>query len=287
MGSHRMSAYNPDGVQKYKTLNTDNFTPEQLKVIEFEFKRHVHAGKDPKDFKIIEVLLAFKLAEKENKKKVVDDKNENRSLGEPFERKDLSCIKIPDNQNHSWACIGSTRSGKSYAMKHIWNTYFKKHITILMTHSGHAEIYRDFKKTVILSDGFHKELIEEPMKLNKMTNDEYKFCCIFDDLGMDGKLSDAMTSLLTRGRNAGMSCIYAGQKLNMLSATGRSNINYILCFAQNTDSEIENTIKCFLRSYFPKNLRIPEMVALYRELTKDHHFICVDTLDNQVFIGKI
>jgi len=287
MGSHRMSAYNPDGVQKFKTLNTDNFTPEQLKVIEFEFKRHIHAGKDPKDFKIVEILLAFKMAEKENKKKVVDDKNENRSLGEPFERRDLSCIKIPDNQNHSWACIGSTRSGKSYAMKHIWNTYFKKHITLLMTHSGHAEIYRDFKKTVILSDGFHKELIEEPMKLNKLTNDEYKFCCIFDDLGMDGKLSDAMTSLLTRGRNAGMSCIYAGQKLNMLSATGRSNINYILCFAQNTDSEIENTIKCFLRSYFPKNLRIPEMVALYRKLTMDHHFICVDTLDNQVFIGKI
>jgi len=198
MGSHRMSAYNPDGVQKFKTLNTDNFTPEQLKVIEFEFKRHIHAGKDPKDFKIVEILLAFKMAEKENKKKVVDDKNENRSLGEPFERRDLSCIKIPDNQNHSWACIGSTRSGKSYAMKHIWNTYFKKHITLLMTHSGHAEIYRDFKKTVILSDGFHKELIEEPMKLNKLTNDEYKFCCIFDDLGMDGKLSDAMT----RGRRA-------------------------------------------------------------------------------------
>ncbi len=288
MGSHRMSAYNPDGVQKYKTLNTDNYTPEQLKVIEYEFKRHIHSGKDVKDFRIVDVLLAFKLNEiKKPEKPVIEDKHPDRKLGEPFERKDLSVLKIPENQNCSFACIGSTRSGKSYAMKHIWNTYFKKHITILLTHSGHAEIYRDFKKTVCLSDGFHKELIDEPMKINKLTNDQYHFCVIFDDLGMDGKISDSMTNLLTRGRNCGMSCIYAGQKLTMLSATGRSNINYILCFAQNTDSEIENTIKCFLRSYFPKGMRIPEMVALYRQLTMDHHFICVDTLDNQVFIGKI
>jgi len=286
MGSHRMSAYNPDGVQKYKTLNTDNYTSEQLKVIEYEFKRHIHAGKDPKDFRIVDVLLAFKMAEKEKPKpEPKQEENPNRKLGEPFERRELSCIKPPDNC--SFACIGSTRSGKTYAMKHIWNEYFKKHITILMTHSGHAEIYRDFKKAVCVSDGFHKELIEEPMKINKATNDHYRFCCIFDDLGVDGKISDSMTNLLTRGRNAGMSCIYAGQKLTMLSATGRSNINYILCFAQNTDSEIENTIKCFLRSYFPKGMRIPEMIALYRTLTVDHHFICVDTLDNKVFLSKI
>lgn len=290
MGSHRMSAYSPDGVQIWKSLNTDSYTPEQRKVIEYEYKRHIHAGKNVKDFRIIDVLLAFKMAEIEKPKVVappMPEAHPDRKLGEPFERKDLSCIQIPENQNHSWACIGSTRSGKTYAMKHIWNTYFKKHITILMTHSGHAEIYRDFKKTVCLSEGFHKELIDEPMRLNKATNDQYHFCVIFDDLGIDGKISNSMTSLLTRGRNCGMSCIYAGQKMTMLSATGRSNINYILCFSQNTDSEIENTIKCFLRSYFPKGMRLPEMIALYRTLTMDHHFICVDTLDNKVFIGKI
>jgi len=281
-----MSAYNPDGVQKYKTLNTDNYTSEQLKVIEYEFKRHIHAGKDPKDFRIVDVLLAFKLNEMP-KPEPIKEQHPDRKLGEPFARKDLSVLKVPDNQNFSFACIGSTRSGKSYAMKHIWNTYFKKHITILLTHSGHAEIYRDFKKTVCLSDGFHKELIDEPMKINKATNDEYKFCVIFDDIGMDGKVSESMTALLTRGRNCGMSCIYAGQKLSMLSATGRTNINYILCFSQNTDSEIETTIKCFVRSYFPKGMRLPEMIALYRQLTLDHHFICVDTLDNQIFVGKI
>jgi hypothetical protein len=284
-----MSAYNPDGVQKFKTVNAGNYTPEQLKVIEYEYKRHIHSGKDVKDFRIIDVLLAFKLNEvkKEAPPPPPPEKHPNREIGEPFERKDLSCLKIPENQNCSFAFIGSTRSGKTYAMKHVWNQIFKKHITILMTHSGHAEIYRDFKKSVCLSDGFHKELIDEGMKINKATKDEYHFCYIFDDLGMDGKMSDAMTSLLTRGRNIGCSCLYAGQKLNMLSATGRSNINYILCFAQNTDSEIENTIKTFLRSYFPKGMRIPEMVALYRTLTQDHHFICVDTLDNQIFIGKI
>ena len=75
--------------------------------------------------------------------------------------------------------------------------------------------------------------------------------------------------------------------MTMLSSTGRTNINYILCFKQNTDSEIEATIKCFLRSYFPKSMKIVDMISAYRKLTEDHNFICIDTLNNDIFISKI
>ena len=293
----RISAYNPDGKQVFKSINGNHHTEQEVKQIEFAFKKHIHSGKDPKEFYITNVIKMSSTTPvpahlpSNTVDKPVEQPIPQVGLAiaktEVFPRKPLSSIETPENNNMSFACIGSTRSGKTYAMKHIWDKYFKKHITILMTHSGHAEIYKDFKKDVIVSDGFHCELVDEPMKINKNTKDAYQFCMIFDDLGIDGKISASMTNLLTRGRNCGMSCIYAGQKLTMLSATGRSNINYVLCFYQNTDSEIENTIKCFLRSYFPKGMRMPEMIKLYRDITQDHNFICVDTLSNNVFISKI
>jgi hypothetical protein len=285
----RVSAYNPDGKQCFKSINGNHHTQEEVNKIELAYKKHIHSGLDPKKFFIKDVIKMPSdtiLPEKTNHI-AEPPQSEPLVTHEVFPRKPLSSIKTPENNNMSFACIGSTRSGKTYAMKHLYNTYFKKHISILMTHSGHAEIYKDFKKSVIVSDGFHKELVDEPMKINKLTKDEYQFCLIFDDLGLDGKICDSMTNLLTRGRNCGMSCIYAGQKLTMLSATGRSNINYVLCFYQNTDTEIENTIKCFLRSYFPKGMRMPDCISLYRKITQDHNFICIDTLNNDVFISKI
>jgi hypothetical protein len=286
----RVSAYNPDGKQCFKSINGNHHTQEEVQMIELAYKKHIHNGLDPNKFFIKDVI---KMPSSGAPEIVKQEANVQNPVKQPsldvdiFPRKALTSIKTPENNNMSWACIGSTRSGKTYAMKHLYDTYFKKHITILMTHSGHAEIYKDFKKNTIVSDGFHKELIDEPMKINKMTKDEYQFCLIFDDLGLDGKICDSMTNLLTRGRNCGMSCIYAGQKLTMLSSTGRSNINYVLCFYQNTDTEIENTVKCFLRSYFPKGMRMPDCIALYRKITQDHNFICIDTLNNDVFISKI
>lgn len=284
MVSIRVSAYDPDGIQVQKSINANHHTQEEIQRIEIAFKKHIHAGKNAKEFRIADVLKSTTPSNSPEKPINAIETVEKESI---FPHKKFSSLKLPENNNMSFCLIGSTRSGKTYAMNSIWETIFKKHITILMTHSGHADIYKDLRKNCIISDGFHKELIDEPMKINKLTKDHYQFCLIFDDLGMDGKISDSMTNLLTRGRNCGQSAIICGQKMTMLSSTGRTNINYILCFKQNTDSEIEATIKCFLRSYFPKSMKIVDMISAYRKLTEDHNFICIDTLNNDIFISKI
>jgi hypothetical protein len=199
----------------------------------------------------------------------------------------INDLETPENGCFSFCCIGSTRSGKSYAISYIYEHFFKKHITMLMTLSSHAEIYKGFKKNAIITDGFFPELIDEPMKVNKLTQNHYKFCLIFDDLCIDGKNASPMTKLLTIGRNSGMSAIISGQKMTMLNSTGRANVNYVLCFKQNTETAIEDTIKTFLRSYMPKHLKISEMIALYKELTEDHHFFLIDTLNDKCYISKI
>lgn len=271
-----LSAYSPDGKQHKKSLNAGHFTKKELDDIILNFKRHIQSGLPKKDFKILMNPVPIR------EEVVVEPKRKP-----DFEFMHIDKLETPENGCFSFCCIGSTRSGKSYAINYIWENFFKKHITLLMTLSSHADIYKQFRKQAVICDGFHKELIEEPMKINKETNNHYQFCLVFDDLCLDGKNGASMTKLLTIGRNAGMSAIISGQKMTMLNSTGRSNINYILCFKQNTETAIEDTIKTFLRSYMPKHLKLVEMIALYKQLTEDHQFFLVDTLNDKCYISKI
>jgi hypothetical protein len=292
MGNLRISAYSPDGKQHFKSLNTTHYTPTEIDSITLAFKRHIQTGKKPKDFNHYNVIKKTVIDEIKPLKPNEDDSSDSDSSvsvgkGSHFERRSLDSLELPENKAMSFCCIGSTRSGKTYALNYIWNKIFKKHITVLMTLSGHADIYKGYKNTAVISDGFHKELIEEPMKINKDTNNNYNFCLIFDDLAMEGKISNSMTKLLTIGRNSGMSAIISGQKMTMLSSTGRTNINFVLCFKQNTETAIEDTIKTFLRSYFPRGMKMSEMISMYKDITQDHNFFCIDTLNDRCFISKI
>jgi len=259
MPSVKISAYDKSGKQQFKTFNTNIYSAEEIETLSKNWRRSVHTGED------------FKMTFNPKPKKVFEFK--------PFE------IEMPTNGGISFALIGSTRCGKSTMMAYLVDTYFKKHAKILCTLSPQADIYKKMKCMVAV--GFKKELIEEPMKINRGTDNKYKFLLIFDDMAMEGKTTPEMTKLLTIGRNSGMSAIISGQKLTMLSATGRSNVNIVCCFKQNTDSAIEDTIKNYLRSYFPTGTPMSEMIKLYKEYTEDHHFICVDTLNDKIYISKI
>lgn len=202
----------------------------------------------------------------------------------PFRK--LTTIRHPDNGGVSYACIGSTRSGKSTAMLWLWEHYFKKCITLLTTQSSHATIYKPLKNKCVIVPEFSPEIVKECMKINVATKNHYNFCQIFDDC-IAGKQNMAFQKLLCIGRNANQNVIYNGQEITLLNAVGRTNINYILCFALNSDMSIEKMIRTWLRHSFPPGLRIHEMIKLYKELTKDHHCIVVDTLNGDIFRSKV
>jgi hypothetical protein len=268
----KITAISPiDGKQKHTTISLTRHTEAQADEIEKGWKAATRAGQPYK--------------------RPIFPRNIPEYHPEPerqaFEFKDLfETLELPTNGGCSFALIGSTRCGKSTALCAIYEQYFKKHITTLFTLSSHADIYKCLKKAIVCQ-GFFPKMITQPLKLNVETQNKFPFCLIFDDLALDGKNSEAMTRVLTTGRNSGASCIISGQKMSMLSATGRSNVNYVLCFKQNSEMAIEDTIKCFLRSYFPKHFSIPEMIACYKEKTQDHHFFVVDALNDKCFISKI
>lgn len=271
MGNLRITAYNPDGKQCFFSLNTNHYTEPEQKVIEMAYKKHIHAGKVSKEFNPADII---KPATAEPKKDMF-----------PFKKMDT--IQPPTNGGFSFALLGSTRCGKSTLMIWLYEHFFKKDITFLMTLSNQVEIYKPMKQKAIVCPDYMPSLIEKAIKINKETVNHYDFCFIFDDLALNGKNDKTMTRLLTTGRNSGCSAIISGQKLTMLSSTGRSNVNIICMFRQITDSATEDIIKNYLRSWFPKSMKIADMISEYKRLTSDHHFIVLNTLTDEVFLSKL
>ena len=287
---YKITAIGPDGKQKHKTISLRKYSQADATKIGLDWKMAIQAGKPftmPPPTPVPTVLV------KPDEPRGAPDVIQHipSSLGafgaHKFKRCDIGDLEMPPNGGASFALIGSTRSGKSTAMCYIWERFFKKYITILMTHSTQADIYKPFKKACAISEGYHKQLISEPMKINRETNNHYKFCLIFDDLAMSGKSDNEMTKLLTIGRNSNMSAIICGQRLQMLNATGRSNVNFICCFRQNTDTATKDTVETYLRSYFPPGMTVAEMCKMYKELTADHQFFLIDTLNDTIYLSKL
>jgi hypothetical protein len=281
------------GAQRQKRLSLHKYTLDEVKYIEMEWKKWIRDGNPYNTYKLPKFeRLQIKKPTYEKKQVTIDEKGEYKEtvIRSPhmFERGDVSELEMPfETGGVSFALIGSTRSGKSYAMRWLWDKFFKKHITILMTLSRQSDIYKPLKKKALMSCGFFPQLIAEPMRINRETDNHYKFCLIFDDLSMEGKTSEQMTKLLTIGRNCGMSAIICGQKLEMLNATGRANVNFIFCFKQNTDTAVENTVKTYMKSYFPPTMKLSEMCRIYKDATQNHMFFCIDTLNDRCFLSKI
>jgi hypothetical protein len=77
------------------------------------------------------------------------------------------------------------------------------------------------------------------------------------------------------------------QSPTLLNPTCRSNFNFVMLFHQNTSAQAEAVIKSFLRGVFPEGLNYDAKIALYNQLTSDHHFILIDNLNGTIQRCKI
>ena len=187
----------------------------------------------------------------------------------------------------SFLMIGSTRSGKSTALKHIMDNYFKKHLGCLFSQSAKADAYKNMNYPMIVkSAAFVPELIHDMYLVNKDTKNHYPFLVIIDDCPLV-RADKELIKLSTIYRNSGLSSIVCCQNLGMLNPTCRSNINFVLLFKLNNSEAVERTIKAFLRGYFPQGLNYDQKVALYEQLTADHNFLFIDNLSGKITRCKI
>ena len=181
----------------------------------------------------------------------------------------------------SFGIIGSSKSGKTTFLKYLLAKHFQDDLKLLMSMSPQADIYTSLKKNCVFSPAYIPDIIKVCYKINKATKNHYPFLVICDDV-IGAKNDPQMTKLLCLYRNSRMSSITCGQDLTLLSATGRANCNFICLFWQNTDNRVEDNIKSFLRSYFPRGLSIDEKIQLYKKLTAEHCFLFIDNLNNTI-----
>lgn len=182
--------------------------------------------------------------------------------------------------------IGSTRSGKSTALKWIMDTYFKKHCGCLFSQSAKANAYKEMNYPLIVkSAAYVPALIHDMYLINKDTKNHYPFLIVIDDCPLI-RADKELIKLSTIYRNSGLSSIVCCQNLTMLNPTCRSNINFILLFQLNNTEAIERTVKCFLRGYLG-DMNMDKKIQWYRDITADHNFLFLDNLSGRIYRSKI
>jgi hypothetical protein len=183
--------------------------------------------------------------------------------------------------------VGSTRSGKTTALKHILDKYFPKHLGCLFSQSVKADAYKDMNYPLLVkSTPYIPELIHDAYVINKETKNHYPWLFIIDDHPLV-KTDKELLKLCTIYRNSGISSITCCQNLGMLNPTCRSNINFVMLFHLNNTEAIEKTIKVFLRGYLPASWNYDKKIEWYSQTTKDHHFLLINNLEGTICRCKI
>lgn len=191
---------------------------------------------------------------------------------------------------YSWGFFASSRSGKTTLMDYIINKYLKNFINILMTDSPNGELYSQgsFKKDTIQCPGFQPQLIKDAVKINKLSNNKYSISFILDDL-VDIAKDPQMLKLMTIYRNSNLSTVLASQAPNaIVNKVGRGNIHFLFLGRFITDEAIETTIKQYLNSYFPSDMKMVDKVKKYREITsKIGTFFFINNIIGSIEVIKI
>jgi hypothetical protein len=188
----------------------------------------------------------------------------------------------PDTGGCSVLMIGSTRCGKTTALKHILETYFSKHMGVIFSESARAPAYQHMKYANLpLSSVFIPELIKASYHINKDLKNHYDFLYVLDDCPLV-KNDKQLLKMLTIYRNSNISAITCVQSPTMLNPTCRSNFNFVLLFHQYSAEQTEAVVKTYLRGYFPKHWRYEDKIEWFRAATEGHHFIFIDNLNGTI-----
>lgn len=201
--------------------------------------------------------------------------------------RNIETLQVPDGKfGFSMLLCASTRAGKTTMLNHLYNKYFRKHITTVMSNSLNSDAYDYIKKYAILTDLYHPEMLKDMYQINHATDNHYQFCIILDDL-TNVKNDKEYLRLLTIYRNSRISCIVSAQGISMFNKTARGNINFIFLGRLNSDAEVEKVVKEYLISYYPKNMNIAEKITKYRQETEGHWFYVIDSVMGDVFRTKL
>jgi len=199
----------------------------------------------------------------------------------------IGSIELPDPKfGVSFVLCGSTRSGKTTILNYLYKTYFKNHISVLMSNSLNSDAYDMLKKSCATSDFYHPEILKEMYKINHATKNHYEFFAIIDDVP-DKREDPEMKRLMCIYRNSRISSIICAQTATMINKMARSNINWVFLGRMNSSSEIERNVKDYLQGHLPTTMKMTEKIRLYKEWTSNYQWIVLDNINGHMFLTKL
>ena len=197
-------------------------------------------------------------------------------------------LTLPSNGGVSICLIGSSRSGKTTLMKHLYREYFKKHMTVMFSMNTQAEIYEDLGEKVLISPSYHPTLLKEAHEINVVCKNKHPFLFISDDYVDHAIKNDKeVTRLLTIYRNSNMSSIFSFQGNTLMSAAGRNSCNYICIFKQQTPKAWKAIIEEFLDMWLPLGWTMAQKISYCKSVTGDHSFFFIDNIEGCACISKL
>jgi len=218
-----------------------------------------------------------------NTNKTVEQKNQPKIPRKPFN------LQMPpvESGGCSILMLGSGRSGKTTALKYIIDNYMHKHCGVIFSQSAKATAYNNMHYPLLpLSSVYIPELINCAYKINREANNAYPFLFVLDDCPLVRNDKEFLKTL-TIFRNQSISCITCVQSPSLINPTCRSNFTFTMLFKQNSTEQIENTIKMFLRGYFPATWNYEKKIQWYKEITENHNFLFIDNWNSTISICKI
>jgi len=191
---------------------------------------------------------------------------------------------------YSCTIFGSSKSGKSYLLKHLLDKYISgKGVSILSAQNIHNDVYSNYPSDLIKTDTYSPILIKASARINKRLNNRYPFTFILDDI-IDSKNDSRLESMYLTLRNSKVSIITLLQNVQLLKSTSRSNSNIIIFKKFNNSYTIENYImKQYIGNYPPfKDLKMSDKVNLYLRIMNDgnYNFFVLDVLNNTLILCK-
>jgi hypothetical protein len=143
----------------------------------------------------------------------------------------------PTNEPTPFACLvlASRRSGKSYLIKHLWQTVWKKKfdVVMLMCPTDFTGYYSSFLPGKLIFQEYNEEALQALMLLQKQRIDENKkplrTLVILDDCSDDReRYSTLLQKLYTKGRHYNISVVFATQAASLSSTVWRNNSDFVL-----------------------------------------------------------
>lgn len=279
----RVCLYQADtGKSKSAYINKDNFNDDEECI---DYVRELQADNRKRNLKI----------RKQRQKTVVEKAITINLQTDPYENvvfEDDVDLNIDHGTGSTMAVYGASKRGKTTLMMRLYNKYYnnKKKINTLFSGNPHLKIYKD-DPNLLVSYGFNaksSKYIQLEQFINVKTKNKYQFTLLFDDI-IDAKYSKILNKLVLTYRNSNISSIICLQYVCMLSKQNRASVNHTFVFGANSGEDTDTIVKMVLKPYLMKLgiARLPDMMAFYQEVTKDHGFIYINNITQEMSFHRL